>query len=430
MNKVFSLLVVIMLIMSCGHRGAPSGGEVDTENPEVKSTYPAQFASINDGYIEIVFSKPIKSSTVIDKISISPDVKSTKLKWENAYTLRIYLKSELKENTNYTITLDKSIKGYHGNKLDKNMSFVFANGELQDMSLSGKFSFEDEMDKGKDIIIQLRDEDSLLIKSTVFAGNEYNIENLNKTKYIFDAFIDKNDNGKYDYSKEPMSHFSAEFSKHVVYDFELAYQDTIPPEIKGVTAESRSSYKVRFSEPIESYKALSFFEIDSLNNRTEVRVLARSVIDDNLILVTDTLKSGDFAIRMTSLKDVKGNVAISDSVSFKGSVLKDTKAPELVSSIPENGDVIADLQPEFLLSFSEIIYEKDLQVSLVSQETDEQIKLEIKKGANTHEYVFTPEKKLVNYQSYMLTVSQSTCDTQGNKLENPVELKFITIISD
>ncbi len=420
----------MLLVISCGHKGAPSGGEVDEVKPTVKNTYPAQYSSIDEGYIEIVFSKPIKSSSVIDKITIYPEVKKTKFKWENAYTLRLYFKSELKEDTNYTVTLDKSITGYHGNKMEKDMSFVFANGELQEMSLSGQFKYEDEEDRGKDVIIQIRDEDSLLIQSSVAVGSIYNIENLNKSRYIFDAFIDKDDDKSYDYAKEPMAHFSAEFAKNIVFDFELAYQDTISPALNSVIALSNTNYKVKFSEPVSSYADLAFFEMDSLNNRTKIPILAKTVIDDDLYLITDSLQAGDFAIIMTDLLDAKGNIAEKDSVSFKGSSHSDEKAPELVSSIPENGDVVSSLNPEFIVSFSEIIYEKDLKISLVSQETDELVKLRLKKGANTHEYVFTPEKNLVNYQSYMLTIEKSTCDTQGNNLKEPIEIKFITILND
>ncbi len=430
MNKVFSLLVIALLVISCGHKGAPSGGEVDEVKPEVKNTYPSQYGTIDDGYIEIVFSKPIKSSSVIDKIRINPEVKKTKMKWENAYTLRVYFKSELLPNTNYTVILDKSITGYHGNKMEKDISLVFANGELQEMSLSGTFNYENEEDMGIDVIIQIRDEDSLLIQSLVFSGNEYNVENLNKTKYIFDAFIDKDEDNSYDYAKEPMGHFSVEFAKNVTYNFELAYQDTIPPSLKSVNALSSSSFRIQFTEPVSSYRKLSFVEMDSLNKRSEVKILAKTVIDDDLYLVTDSLGKGDFALIMNDVKDAKDNITKKDSVSFKGSEKVDEKAPELVMSKPENGDVVSSLSPEFVLSFSEIIYEKDLHVNLVSQETDEIVNLNIKKGANTHEYVFTPEKNLVNYQSYMITIEASTSDTQGNSLKDPIEIKFITIIND
>ena len=81
-NKIFRLIngknllniFLLMLILSCGHKKAPTGGEKDIIKPEIVAIVPEEFSDIHGKNIEVTFSKPIDRSTIFTGFYVYPPI--------------------------------------------------------------------------------------------------------------------------------------------------------------------------------------------------------------------------------------------------------------------------------------------------------------------------------------------------------------------
>ena len=411
-----------MFLLSCGHRKRPTGGPKDTINPEILSILPEEFSDINSNDIEITFSKPIDRTSILTGIYIYPPIDQKKFRWDKSI-LTIKIMEELEDNTNYFFSFSQRIKGEHGNELDKNYTFVFANGKLNDNKISGNLLFELEEDNTQPILCTIQAPDSTFIYNQVIKGKTYSFENLNNTDHILEAYIDKNKNNKYDYGNEPYFHEYITAGQFNSVDMEMTYSDTLKPEIQSVKVHSNKQIELTLSEIVKDYSEIRIVTADSLE--IPVDVMAHSLREDMISIISAELDTLQYYLRIYSLEDNKQNISNELSILFDGLAVRDSIPPEVLSVYPRNGATIDNLKPMISIIFSEIIPINNFEAQLINSETLEQIPLEILSG-HSDIYKLQPKIKLTNYSSYTLKVNVT--DSSSNHIEELFITNFIPII--
>lgn len=422
MNKylsVFFLLKLLIFIAACGSKKSPTGGPEDLEKPVILSSVPAQFGQIDQNRIEINFSKPLDKNSVTQAVYIYPPVKNKKVTVDKN-SIFIRFNENLQANTNYFVTVTTLLKDNRGNNLEENQTLIFAHGELQDLRLSGKVSFEEEADKALPLQIRLLSADSLNVLSSVSQGGSYKLESLNPASYLLRAFIDKNRNNRLDPDNEPFYETHLKLERSQSLDIHLAYTDTTIATIKQVQAINDREIHVHFSKTITEYSSI---KVQRLDTGGELPILISNLEKDKLILLTQEQEPANYRVEIRGIRDRKGNLNAMDKMDFRGSEQKDQQAPRLLSSTPRDGSSVNSLQPSLTLHFSEIIPASSLSASLRAAETKTEIDFNIE-GANSSTYIFKPKQALQNYRSYILTVS--VADLSGNK--NEFKLSFMPLL--
>ncbi len=411
---VFSLLLLIFT--SCGHKKKPTGGPKDTIKPKIVSVNPIEFSELGNS-LEVLFSKPIEKSTIFTGIFIYPPILKKRYKWENNL-LKINIEEKLADSTNYYFTFTKQIKGIHQNQLEENYKFIYYKGSLQNYSIYGNFIFEKEEDRGKKITLSLFSADSLFIFNKTFNTNSYKLDYLNKGNYIVKAFIDKNKNGKYDFSKEPYGEIFINDVNNAKADINLVYSDTTAPKIQRAVAINRNTIIVKFDEEISSINNLKIYQADS--TKTLLKDIIYKFSSDSLVIISQPQDSVKYLLKIFDIKDLKGNSTNKDSIFFQYSAIGDTLLPKLINIYPKNGMVIKILKPQIKIRFDKLI--KKINVGLINNETEKMISLKKVKD-NIDYFIFKPQISLENFSSYTLKIRVK--DYTGN--ENNFETKFIVM---
>lgn len=194
-SRIISFIGLVLLISSCAQVGTISGGAVDDVAPEVKHMKPEnKTVRFTGNEIEIQFKDFIKLNNPAQSISvIPPDFKvTTEIKGK---TLFLSWTESLKENTTYSIFLNKTVQDItEGN--DSIMQIVFSTGDYLD-SLSYISFVKDALTGGssKGTLVGLFEgKDSL--KPMYFAETDLNgqatFNYLKKGNYYIRAFEDSN----------------------------------------------------------------------------------------------------------------------------------------------------------------------------------------------------------------------------------------------
>ena len=421
-KKLLSLLIISTLLLSCGHKKSPTGGKKDTEKPTILNIFPDELSDITDSNIEITFSKPIDRSTILAGIHFYPMIFKKKFKWDKN-TLIIKILEDLEQNTNYFLSFSEKIKGEHGNKLDKNYVFIYKSGKLSNNRISGNISYEDKTDIGKEIKLILQTADSTFIFSRKLQGNAYELDNLNNIEHILEAYIDKNDNNKYNDNSEPFFQRLIPPQKISNIDIELAYADTVKPLIKSANVPSNNQIVLEFSETILKYDDINIFTADSL--RIPVPVKMFSLKSDKLSIISGKLDTLKYEVSISNLEDKKNNVNVESNIIIMGTSVQDTIPPEVLSVNPRNGSSVNTLLPEIEIIFSEIIFQDSIKAEIIGLETNKEIRINIIKG-DSERYLFQSNDELINYASYKFILEAS--DPNGNRLEELFEVVFIPIV--
>jgi hypothetical protein len=416
----------LILLVSCGKRKDITGGPKDEVRPEIVDVFPAEFSNIDNTDIEITFTKPMKRSSIANGLRIYPEIDNFKLGWIDNNVLAIKIKEDLPDTLNYYFELTESIKGYHNNKLDKSYKYVFHGGKLQDYSIRGNIVFEEKNDRNEEINLSLFAHDSTLIYSEKLTSDKLLITELNKEKYIVEAFIDKNDNNKYNYGKDPYFRREIEAdSLDKFLTFNMTYVDTIPPILKKAKIINENQVEITFDEEIREIGDISISSTDSLE--LNINVIRNDLIGNKCYILCDFLDSLEYGIKFYSVSDQKSNVADSLLMKLSGEAISDTLSPNVVNILPRDGATISELKPEISIEFDEVLINSFADIRFVEIETGEIINYNyLNKGGKIIKV--QPYKNLKNFMSYEVIVGKKTRDLKGNKIKEEVKSKFIPII--
>lgn len=426
MNRAFNLIIIILsitLIIGCGNKRNPTGGPIDTEKPVLSATLPEPFGDISSRRIELTFSKALDKSSLTRGIYIYPPILDKKVNYaSNVVTIEI--REDLKPDTNYYVTLTTAIKDTRGNSLNQNQTQIFRHGKFKDHRISGVFHLEDVADAPLPVSINVLSPDSLMIMSRQFSGRAYAIDALNPSAHILRAYIDKNDNGRYDYGAEPYFEGRTPLQQFVNLDINLAYADTTKPVINSVQAISDRELRITLSKPLHQWKEI---KVLTPSERRFLPIAITLVEGKLLTLLTEPADSTRYLLEIHAARDAKGNVQSITTLQFNGSTRADTTAPVILATFPRSGTAISDLRPVIEIRFSKIIPANAIQYSLIRSDTKQAVPLEIIQ-ADHKIYRFRPSQDLINQKSYLLTIKAATTDFNGNPLGRDFEMTFLPLI--
>lgn len=418
---LLGLIAALSLSTGCGSKRNPTGGPVDSEKPVLISSAPAELGTLNKGILEIDFSKAMDKSSVTNSVYIYPPVLNRKITLSKA-TLRIEINETLKPDTFYFVTLTTRLKDQRNNPLDKPYTLTFKSGKPEPSRISGRIAYENDADQGLPIQLSLFSPDSLLIRMDQISGASYALDNLNPAAHRLRAYIDKDQNGRYDQSLEPYFEGLAEAGKIQSLDLNLAYVDTTWAQIRSVQEKSRHELELTFSKPITSYVGLQLKPAIG----SDPQIIQQYLRGDKLILLTTALDSTRYTLEMQHLRDAKGNISPKTGISFFSQGKPDDNPPRILSTTPRTGASVNSLRPEFEIYFSEIIPREKFQARLIAADSKTEIPLEVTSVTGRTVKV-RPVSDLTNYRSHTLKILKTTTDYSGNPLDQDYDLVFLPI---
>ncbi|MDD3051185.1 MAG: Ig-like domain-containing protein [Candidatus Cloacimonetes bacterium] len=401
---------------------------MDTVKPEIIDVYPDEFSRIEkNSEIVFTFSKSMSRDIYLNNaINIYPPITEKKFSW-SGNTLKIKILEDPDYSKNYYFSLKNSLKDTRDNALDKSYLFVFGNSENVG-KVSGNITFNRFENTDKETIIMLFSADSTLVFSEKTNNENYSFPYLNFADYLIRAYVDSNNNSAYDLEKEP--YFEQRFTLDVNcnIDIILSVEDFTAPSIKSVISLNSNQHEIVLSEECQK---LDKIEINPVFAGRSLKVENYSLNPDetSLFVSTSSADTLKYSFKILGLTDLAGNTT--DSLSFEtfSVTLPDSLSPEVVKISPRDGSVVSSLAPEISVQFSEIINEKDIEVTLLNTETNQTVGINsFSKGSDRKKYYFSPETRLQNFSSYTFIVEDNTCDPRGNLLKSEVVQRFIVII--
>lgn len=421
MNKVFKLLfIALILLTGCGKAKSPTGGPEDKTHLKITTISPDNYQSITDKEIEIIFNKEVNKRSTLNAFRFYPPLDDFKIK-VNDNKINITINDELIPNRNYYFTISKILKDTRNNALENNLTYIYSNGKLHDSKLHGKIIYAKEEDRALEKKLVLLDRDSVTVFVKDFDGHFYDLDGLERTDYILRSYIDKNKNGRYDVEKEPYFEKYIDSLKTKKVDLILTYVDTSKVVIKQTSAPYNNLINITLSEPAVKWDSLAILnKADTTSFAYELAILE----DEKITVVTALQDTVDYEISFYNLTDKSGNITKATRRTFSGSIKQDSLDLMITASYPKNGSTVLDLIPQLIVGFNKVVLEDDIVATLVENETKRNIELNIV-GSNSFKALFTPKKKLLNFNSYTFTLSPQSKDINGNHLKEEFQINFM-----
>jgi hypothetical protein len=420
--KILTLLSIIFITISCGHKKSPTGGPIDNERPKILYTSPLEFEQIENNEIIISFSKIMDKTSVLSGLSIHPPILNKKIIWKKN-DLHIIIYETLKINENITVSLNKSIKCERNNELLDHYIFIFKNGELNKEFISGYINFEDGLSTEYPIHINLLDSDSLLVLNKITNDNNYRFDYLNSGKYTLNAYADINNNNRFDFSIDAF--FSRNISIPTTENINifLTVSDTIKPVVKIVEALNKNNLIITFNKVLAKQPINKIFD-DSTG--VEVSILHQEMIENKLYILCSDLIEKNYKIEVGALLDKKENANKNSIYDLLVTNLEDNEEILVINSIPKNGDIVYDKESLIQVTFNKIMFSDDIIIKLLEIETNKEIELySLNKSGFTITY---KAKKPYNpFNSYQLNIKQDSKDVNQNQMIEDYISQFIYI---
>ena len=182
MKTIYSIFIHLLLISSCANIVAPSGGEKDTNPPQVlKKTI-----LIKQGITEInfTFNEYIQLNNWEDYFYISPPITKRIQKKIKGKILTLTISDTLTTKTTYNISLNNCLKDNNeGNILDT-LQFIFSTSEKKDaFILRGKLQDAYTLIEVKNAWVMLFDENR--DDGVIFNGQPNYIAKTNENGYFY-----------------------------------------------------------------------------------------------------------------------------------------------------------------------------------------------------------------------------------------------------
>lgn len=359
-GKVGLLFGTILLVFTCAHKVAPTGGPPDKTPPEILRSFPAA-DSVNVGqieFIEIEFSEAIQKSSLLRNYWIVPEVKNGfKIKWKGSRRVRFYFKSGLAPEQTYLFTLGTNIKDLHQNQLAEPFQLAFSTGaHLDSASISGRV-YADQPPRNVYIYAYPATgdawPDSLLKEPAMYytqIGKEgfFRFSRLPLGDYRVFALQDKDFDRVYTVGADnigiPFMDVYLD-SLHTAFsslNFYLTTEDTLAPQIRSAEGVNSRQVDIHFTEPVRFSRAWQVQIRDSAGTRT---ILPRALCFDEakgdvLTLLCDSLPAEQaFLITVRSISDLTGNFPADSALTgkFIAAAGKDTVSAKITGFTPATG---------------------------------------------------------------------------------------------
>jgi uncharacterized protein (DUF2141 family) len=364
-----------ILFCFCAKQGFPPGGPEDKTPPEIVATQPA-VGALNVPFsekIEISFSERMDPRSVEKAVFVSPNPEGTlDFDWDGKQ-VGIRLPSGLKADRTYVVTVGTGAQDEHRNRLEESHSFAFSTGgRLSRGEIRGRVRGEKKVGAGVYVLAYDLKADPEpdpsartgdYITQTAEQGT-FSLTYLSPGVYRLFAFQDRNRNGKYTRSKDPLGICSGEVvlsdSAYAVElsDLYLAVRDTTAPEMLSVRASDRTHATLRLTKEIE----LSSLRIEIEGLGVEAHILLPEGSESEtpttaskIHLHTEPQQPGaEYSVSVYG-RDLWGHPVSEESrmASFAGSARADTLRPHVVSYVPHREARAVSLDRPIALVFDD-----------------------------------------------------------------------------
>lgn len=352
-------LFFTFIFLVCAHKVPPTGGPEDKISPTVVRHFPsADSVGINHlDYLEVEFSEPIRSSTLMGNYWIMPTLKNDfNVKWKGNKKVRFYFKDSLDKNQTYVFTLSPNIRDLRNNGLTQPFQLAFSTGPKLDRgSIRGKI-YADQ--KQRDVYVYAyllqpgQNLDSLIYTppryyTQVDADGSYYLNYLSLKKYRLLALVDQNYNRTYTVETDLVGlpfrdiELDSVHSHFTNINFYLIQEDTTRPSIKSIDTLSHRHLKITLSEQIKSSALFQVSLLDSLTGEKVTPIvcgLDPEQSDQLHLFIPELVGRRKMFLQLQGFSDLAGNELRPSQVSFFSSTRPDTSSSALRKIIPARGE--------------------------------------------------------------------------------------------
>ena len=137
MKSIYSIFIYLLLLSSCANIVAPTGGEKDTDSPEMLNKSILEKEGITN--IDFTFNEYIQLKKWEEYFYISPPIEKRIQKKIKGKMLTLTIEDTLAKNTTYNIALNNCIKDNNEGNIVDTLSFIFSTyDKIDSLTLSGQ----------------------------------------------------------------------------------------------------------------------------------------------------------------------------------------------------------------------------------------------------------------------------------------------------
>ncbi len=383
-NQVFTWLItglVMLIVLGCAVRRAPSGGPPDKTPPSPVSLFPSPDSTnlANLAYLEIQFDEAIKRPTVQNQVWMLPEPPGGfEIQWKGSKKLRIILNDSLEKDQTYILTIGRGLTDLRNNKLDETIILPFSTGPVIDR---GEISGQVLGKKLSDVLVAaypLSDTtrvDSLLSRRPRYftqpgKDGSYRFGYLRPGRYRLFAFEDRDHDRRYSLGRERIGFPAVEAVLDSLrpsisdFNFQLILEDTTAPKLVSARALHQHLVELSFNEAIRPDTAALFVISDSASGQP-LPVLAWETSPESparLRLYTEEMSESVYLGSAAQLSDTSGNLIDSSASVFRftGSAKADTAVFRFLKVIPDSGAKQVRYDARISLVFSKPVRKESL----------------------------------------------------------------------
>jgi len=424
----------MLLIFSCAHQLAPTGGPDDRTGPTIQSTAPASGSVNVDPHRRciITFSEWISKTSAPKSVSVLPSLDGGAKIRVTGSRLEITPNKAFAESTTYHILITGTLQDLHSNSLVSSYTLIFSTGPSLDSGIVMGCVVDPSKRRFQPTVALFRaagdKKDSVLFTDPDYLTQAdsaafFSIENVRRDTYRVIAFIDQNGNHRLDPGTEaayaPVRRIIAVTPQPDTVRLFPAESDTATPRLESVKPLSSKIIVCKLSRPLDTVRGCSepVWTLEHIDNRgTPPAVSEKHWFGHRtrcMLLLADTLSLVPYRVvcNFKKKKDTSFTI-IKDTSRFNGVTVGDTVPPVLLSSLPAG---TVPLLPEIQLNFTEPITLKG--PAFLTDSLRDTVRLSADTGyADT--VVLTPQRRLHPGNRYCLVLLKTNGkDIAGNPLK-------------
>ena len=198
MKSIYSIFIYLLLLSSCANIVAPTGGEKDTDSPEILNKTIFEKEGITS--IDFTFNEYIQLNKWEEYFYISPPIEKRIKKKIKGKTLTLTFEDTLAKNTTYNIALNNCIKDNNeGNILDTLNYILSTSDKIDSLTLRGKLQDAYTLNAVENAWVMLFEEnraDSIIFKekpnyiAKTNKNGDFHFPNLNSKNYTIVSLTD------------------------------------------------------------------------------------------------------------------------------------------------------------------------------------------------------------------------------------------------
>ena len=198
MRYIYSIFIYLLLLSSCANIVSPTGGEKDSEPPEILNKSILEKEGIIS--VDFTFNEYIQINKWEEYFYISPPIETRIQKKIKGKVLTLTIEDTLAKNTTYNIDLNNCIKDNNEGNIVDTLNFIFSNSDkIDSFTLSGQLQDAYTLTAVDNAWIMLFEEnraDSIIFRekpnyiAKTNKNGDFHFPNLNSENYTIVSLTD------------------------------------------------------------------------------------------------------------------------------------------------------------------------------------------------------------------------------------------------